>query len=35
LLGDWMNWFNAALMAAALALTVWTGIEYVWKAIRG
>ncbi len=35
LLGDWMNWFNAALMVAAVALTVWTGIEYVWKAIRG
>ena len=35
LLGDWMNWFNATLMVAAVALTVWTGIEYVWKAIRG
>ena len=35
LLGDWMNWINAALMVAAVALTVWTGIEYVWKAIRG
>lgn len=34
LLGDWMNWVNAALMTAALALTVWTGLEYVWKAIR-
>jgi len=29
-----MNWVNAALMTAALALTVWTGLEYVWKAIR-
>jgi CDP-diacylglycerol--glycerol-3-phosphate 3-phosphatidyltransferase len=35
LLGDWMNWFNGVLMVAAVALTVWTGIEYVWKAIRG
>ena len=34
LLGDWMNWFNAVLMVAAVALTVWTGLEYVWKAIR-
>jgi CDP-diacylglycerol--glycerol-3-phosphate 3-phosphatidyltransferase len=34
LLGDWMNWVNGGLMAAALALTVWTGLEYVWKAIR-
>jgi hypothetical protein len=30
-----MNWVNGGLMAAALALTVWTGLEYVWKAIRG
>jgi CDP-diacylglycerol--glycerol-3-phosphate 3-phosphatidyltransferase len=35
LLGDWMNWFNGVLMVAAVALTVWTGLEYVWKAIRG
>ena len=34
LLGDWMNWFNGVLMVAAVALTVWTGLEYVWKAIR-
>jgi CDP-diacylglycerol--glycerol-3-phosphate 3-phosphatidyltransferase len=34
LLGDWMNWVNGGLMAAALALTVWTGLEYVWKALR-
>lgn len=34
LLGDWMNVFNGVLMASALALTVWTGLEYVWKAIR-
>lgn len=35
LLGDWMNAINIALMSVAVALTVWTGIEYVWKAIRG
>jgi CDP-diacylglycerol--glycerol-3-phosphate 3-phosphatidyltransferase len=34
LLGDWMNYVNGALMWAAVALTVWTGLEYVWKAIR-
>lgn len=34
LLGDWMNSVNGALMWAAVALTVWTGLEYVWKAIR-
>jgi len=34
LLGDWMNYVNGALMWAAVALTVWTGLEYVWKAVR-
>jgi CDP-diacylglycerol--glycerol-3-phosphate 3-phosphatidyltransferase len=34
LLGDWMNYVNGALMWSAVALTVWTGLEYVWKAIR-
>ena len=34
LLGDWMNYVNGALMWAAVALTVWTGLEYIWKAIR-
>lgn len=34
LLGDWMNYVNGALMWTAVALTVWTGLEYVWKAIR-
>jgi CDP-diacylglycerol--glycerol-3-phosphate 3-phosphatidyltransferase len=35
LVGEWINWVNISLMAAALILTVWSGIEYVWKAIRG
>ena len=35
IVGDWINWLNISLMAAALVLTVWSGIEYVWKAIRG
>lgn len=34
LLGDWMNIVNGALMWAAVALTVWTGLDYLWKAIR-
>lgn len=34
LLGDWMHWFNAVLMAVALALTVVTGAEYLVKAVR-
>ncbi len=34
LLGDWMHWFNAALMGIALALTLSTGIEYVVNAVR-
>ena len=35
IVGDWINWLNISLMSAALVLTVWSGIEYVWKAIRG
>ena len=34
LVGDWINWVNITLMASAFVLTVWSGIEYVWKAIR-
>jgi CDP-diacylglycerol--glycerol-3-phosphate 3-phosphatidyltransferase len=34
LIGDWINWVNITLMASAFVLTVWSGIEYVWKAIR-
>ena len=34
LLGDWMHWFNAALMAIAVALTVWSGVQYLVAAYR-
>lgn len=36
LLGDWMHWFNAVLMAIALVLTVSTGVQYLVNAfVRG
>lgn len=34
LLGEWFNWVNLVLMVLAVALTVSTGIEYLWKATR-
>ncbi|WP_350346994.1 CDP-diacylglycerol--glycerol-3-phosphate 3-phosphatidyltransferase [Agromyces sp. G08B096] len=34
LIGEWMAWVNAVLMAAALVLTVWSGLLYVRDAIR-
>lgn len=34
LVGDWIYELNAIVMATALALTVATGIEYLWKAAR-
>ena len=34
LVGDWIYWVNITLMASAFVLTVWSGIEYVGKAIR-
>ena len=33
-LGDWIHWVNAILMAAALILTVWSGLLYVRDAVR-
>ncbi|GAA2039014.1 CDP-diacylglycerol--glycerol-3-phosphate 3-phosphatidyltransferase [Agromyces tropicus] len=33
-LGDWIYWVNWAFMAAALVLTVWSGLLYVRDAIR-
>lgn len=33
LLGAWVEWVNAVLMAAALVLTVWSGLLYVRDAI--
>ena len=35
LIGDWINWVNISIMVAAVVLTVWSGIEYLWKAVRG
>lgn len=34
LLGDWMHWFNAVLMAIAFAFTIVTGADYLVKAFR-
>ena len=34
ILGGWFNWVNIALMAAAVGLTITTGVEYLWKATR-
>ena len=33
-LGDWIFWLNWALMAIALVLTVWSGVDYMWQAYR-
>lgn len=32
LLGDWVHWVNWTVMAAALVLTVVSGLEYLWQA---
>ncbi|QAY74318.1 CDP-diacylglycerol--glycerol-3-phosphate 3-phosphatidyltransferase [Agromyces protaetiae] len=34
LLGEWMAWVNAVLIALALLLTVWSGLLYVRDAVR-
>lgn len=34
-LGEWVHWANAAAMAAAFGLTLWSGLEYVWHWGRG
>lgn len=34
ILGGWFNWVNISLMAAAVVLTITTGVEYLWKATR-
>ena len=34
LIGDWINWVNIGLMSSAFVLTVWSGVEYLWKAVR-
>ncbi|ANF31096.1 CDP-diacylglycerol--glycerol-3-phosphate 3-phosphatidyltransferase [Leifsonia xyli] len=33
--GDWVFWVNGVLMTAAVILTVWTGIDYLWQAWKG
>lgn len=33
--GDWIHYVNYAFMAAALLLTVVTGLDYLWQAWRG
>ena len=33
--GDWIFWLNGVLMTAAVILTVWTGIDYLWQAWKG
>jgi CDP-diacylglycerol---glycerol-3-phosphate 3-phosphatidyltransferase len=34
LLGNWTHWFNWVVMGIALALTVYSGVEYLVKAFR-
>ncbi len=34
ILGDWMHWTNAVLMAIALGFTLVSGIDYLIKALR-
>lgn len=34
LLGPWAGWFSWIVMGAAIALTLYTGVEYLWQAWR-
>ncbi len=34
LLGEWAGWFSWVVMAIAVALTIYTGIEYLYQAWR-
>lgn len=34
LVGDWILWLNWAVMGLAVALTVLTGLDYLWQAWR-
>jgi CDP-diacylglycerol--glycerol-3-phosphate 3-phosphatidyltransferase len=34
LLGSWVFGLNWVLMGAAVAITLWTGVEYLWKGLR-
>jgi CDP-diacylglycerol--glycerol-3-phosphate 3-phosphatidyltransferase len=33
-LGQWLVWLNWSIMAIAVVLTVYTGLEYLWRAWR-
>ena len=33
-LGDWVHWVNWVLMAIALVLTVVSGLDYAWNAVK-
>lgn len=34
IVGDWIFWVNAVMMALTVIVTVVTGIDYLWKAYR-
>jgi CDP-diacylglycerol--glycerol-3-phosphate 3-phosphatidyltransferase len=34
LLGDWVHWLNWVLMAIALVLTIVSGLDYAWNAVK-
>lgn len=34
MLGEWMNWVNAALMSIAFVFTVWSGVQYLAEAVK-
>ena len=33
-LGDWVHWLNWVLMGIALVLTIVSGLDYAWNAVR-
>ncbi|QYH36452.1 CDP-diacylglycerol--glycerol-3-phosphate 3-phosphatidyltransferase [Salinibacterium sp. M195] len=33
-LGDWVLWINYSVMTIAVVLTVYTGVDYLWRAWR-
>lgn len=34
IVGDWILWLNAVMMALTVVVTVLTGLDYLWKAYR-
>ena len=34
ILGAWVFWLNWVLMGLVILITVWTGLDYLWKAAR-